>query len=111
MARYDLRIAECEFWKLTPHKLEVLLDHFRKHLRREQILLGVLRADLINHSACRPKRPVGVKDLVPDWKETPTKRVQRGKRKRMTAKRRAAMCEMMRTALVGLPGVKFTPGY
>lgn len=78
--------------------------------RAVDLQFAMLRREMINFSFCRPKKPVELKDLLPDWDVKASARAPRGKRKRMTAKRRAAMCEMMRTALVGLPGVKFTPG-
>lgn len=65
VARYDLRISEAEFWKLTPRALEALLARNKEALYREQTLLAILRRDLINFSFCRPKKPVELDQLLP----------------------------------------------
>jgi hypothetical protein len=70
----------------------------------------VLRTDLINFSFCRPKKPVTLKDLLPDDEVGRGGQVSTAKPRRMTAKRRTAMAETLRMVFKDLPGVKFIAG-
>lgn len=104
-------ISKTEFFALTPLLLAEMLRADNWKRRERAIQFALLRREIINFSFCHPKKAVELDDLLPDWGNKRRAREPRGKRKRMTAKRRAALCEIARMGLAGLPGVKFTPGH
>ena len=109
-ARVRLGMRKAEFFRLTPRLFAELVKVECDRQRELRIPTAVLRRDLINFSFCRPKKEVSLEDLLPgeDW--TVSSGVPTGKRRRMTAKRRAALAETLHTVFRGLPGVKFIPG-
>lgn len=49
---------------MTPRKLHALLRRRRADLRRQEMMLALLRCDIINAGFCRPKDPVKPRDLL-----------------------------------------------
>jgi hypothetical protein len=60
-----LGLTKEEFFSLMPRQFVCLQGVLRDRDSELQIMIGALRADLINYSFCRPKEPVRVADLMP----------------------------------------------
>jgi hypothetical protein len=98
VARYDLRLTESDFWDTTPRALDGLLARHRLALRREQLLLAQVRADIVNFGFCRPKKAVEIGDLLPpDFFEESASNAERPAR--MTPRLRGVAARRIRGAL------------
>lgn len=81
-----------EFFALTPRLFADLRKQFQKRERETHIMLSLVRMDLINFSAARPKERVTLDDLLPPEHDDQA----RVKRPRLTAKRRQRIADGFR---------------
>jgi len=67
-----LGLTSEQFFRLTPRQLRVLADKDWERIesRREhaELLNGILTANTVNHSFCRPKEPKAPVDFMPSQK-------------------------------------------
>lgn len=58
-----------QFFRLTPRQLRVLADQDRERIESErehaELLAGMITANTVNHSFCRPKEPKKIADFMP----------------------------------------------
>jgi hypothetical protein len=84
-------LSKEEFFGLTPRLFAALRKQFLAARREAHLMLSLLRMDVINFSAARPRERITLDDLLPPEEDAP-----RPKRPRLTTKRRAAIADGIR---------------
>jgi hypothetical protein len=87
-----MRLTKDEFFGVTPRLFTALRKQFMAERREAHIMLSLLRMDVINFSAIRPRERITLDDLLPP-EETAAPPAQRP---RLTARRRAAIADGIR---------------
>jgi hypothetical protein len=85
-------LSKEEFFSLTPRLFAELRKQYRVARREVHTMLSILRMDIINFSAARPKERITLDDLLPP--EDNERALV--KRPRLTAKRRAWIADGIR---------------
>lgn len=67
IARYDLCIADAEFWRMTPRLLDALLDRHQDAQRMIDFRFGMI-AMFIHNSNCEKGAEKSIEDLYPSLK-------------------------------------------
>jgi hypothetical protein len=67
-ARYDLRLTEAEFWKMTDRQLAALMRRRRVEIESRQYQAGILASTFANFSMAHPKEPLSPEDFMPSRK-------------------------------------------
>lgn len=84
-------LSKDEFFALTPRLFAALRKQFLAARREAHLMLSLLRMDVINFSAARPRERITLDDLLPPEEDAP-----RPRRPRLTARRRAAIADGIR---------------
>jgi hypothetical protein len=87
-------LSKDEFFALTPRLFAALRKQFLSERREAHIMLSLLRMDVINFAAARPRERITLEDLLPpeeDARATPVAR-----RPRLTPKRRSIIADGIR---------------
>lgn len=92
-ARIRMGLSKDEFFLLTPRLFADLRKQFLAARREVHTMLSILRMDVINFSAARPRERITLDDLLPP---DPEARAPVMRRPRLTVKRRAAIADGIR---------------
>jgi hypothetical protein len=86
-------LTKDEFFSLTPRLFSAFRKQFLTARREVHVMLSILRADIINFSAARPRERITLDDLLPP---DPEDRAPAPRRPRLTSQRRAVIAEGIR---------------
>jgi hypothetical protein len=64
-ARYDLRLTDEDFYRLTPGLFSRLMARHRDALAHREMCSALTTAAVINHSMCPPEKPVSWIEFAP----------------------------------------------
>lgn len=70
-ARYDLRLTEEEFWRLTPRLFHLLWERHRERIIHTELLHAWTTAAIINFSGYGPEKPVPESTFIPNRRTAP----------------------------------------
>jgi hypothetical protein len=86
-------LSKDEFFALTPRLFAALRKQFIAARRESHIMLSLLRMDVINFSAARPRERITLDDLLPPEEDAAA---PVAKRPRLTPKHRARIADSIR---------------
>lgn len=63
-ARMELGLSDEEWLDSTPRQIQALSDVRLRRMQWEEMMIGILGAETVNHSACRPEKPRTVESFM-----------------------------------------------
>jgi hypothetical protein len=95
MARVQLCLSDADFYALTPRQFHLLVDQHRERVEHQELLTGILAANIVNWSMHAPEKAKVASDFMPCRARARPERKPRLNRKKIAMDVRAFMNAQM----------------